>query len=206
MPSPSGCEYIIAVTDVYVVILIQVILSPSPSLSILSESALPFPSIQGIDTPKPKFIQPVDPMAWSNTREWSQHDVLLSVSEEGELAFWAPDVGNGHAWRCTGQVKTGRKGFKKAKCSSMKKTALGRLYAHLTPRLSHSCILQWWVTRMVTSSRSGTPQNRSSLQALSIATKKLNRSLTLIGAHHRTRNRSWQLVTQDMWIFCANSA
>lgn len=61
------------------------------------------------------------------------HDVLLSVSEEGELAFWVLDEGivNGDGadgtseWRCTGRVRTGRKGFRKARCSSAKKSALG---------------------------------------------------------------------------------
>jgi hypothetical protein len=74
---------------------------------------------------------------------WEEHDVLLSVSECGELAFWVPeaycssgvknivngsDDGNGtgrNGWRCTGRVRTERKGFNRARCSSAKKTALG---------------------------------------------------------------------------------
>ncbi|KAJ3560471.1 hypothetical protein NP233_g10818 [Leucocoprinus birnbaumii] len=69
---------------------------------------------------------------------WEEHDVLLSVSENGELGFWVPaSVGaskNGSAevnggdvkttWRCTGRVRTGRAGFNRARCSSAKKTAL----------------------------------------------------------------------------------
>ena len=59
-------------------------------------------------------------MAWSGSiaKEWTLRDVLLSVSEEGELAFWSLDVngtavtnGTDHEWRCTGIVHTGRKGF-----------------------------------------------------------------------------------------------
>lgn len=78
-------------------------------------------------------------MAWSGTgaKEWTPHDVLLSVSEEGELAFWSleeslvengPVVMNGidNEWRCTDRVQTGRKGFSIARCSSTKKSALGR--------------------------------------------------------------------------------
>lgn len=77
-------------------------------------------------------------MAWSGSiaKEWTLRDVLLSVSEEGELAFWSLDVngtavtnGTDHEWRCTGKVRTGRKGFSIARCSSTKKSALGRLFA-----------------------------------------------------------------------------
>lgn len=84
---------------------------------------------------------------------WEEHDVLLSVSECGELAFWVPeaytnsnlvngndnDIGNGgkangaggvgsSGWRCTGRVRTGRRGFNRARCSSAKKTALGEYF------------------------------------------------------------------------------
>lgn len=76
---------------------------------------------------------------------WEEHDVLLSVSECGELAFWVPEAyasssggdkrvnGNGlrsaaNGWRCTGRVRTERKGFNRARCSSAKKTALGMLF------------------------------------------------------------------------------
>lgn len=79
-----------------------------------------------------------------------EHDVLLSVSEEGEIAFWVPEngltsttstgAGNGiskglsgkhsqqmqqAAWKCTGKVRTGRKGLAIARCSSVKKSVLG---------------------------------------------------------------------------------
>ena len=97
------------------------------------------------------MILPVDPMAWVGqiglgTRGASQeHDVLLSVSDDGELAFWVPGddssvqvkAPNGHsattlngagssAWTCTGKVRTGRKGLTIARCSSAKKSVLGR--------------------------------------------------------------------------------
>lgn len=70
-------------------------------------------------------------MAWSGEKEWSEHDVLLSVSEEGELAFWMLDESAesaGNPWRCTERVRTGRKGFCRARCSSAKKSALGMCY------------------------------------------------------------------------------
>ncbi|KAG2023063.1 WD repeat-containing protein [Coprinopsis cinerea AmutBmut pab1-1] len=118
MPSPDGCEYIIAIGTDFTVIQIMATNTPQPSLEIISRGKLP------VSSPL-RFIQPVDPMAWvSSTREWTEHDVLLSVSHEGELGFWAPEPVNGSLWRCTGQVRTERSGFKKAKCSSMKKTAL----------------------------------------------------------------------------------
>jgi hypothetical protein len=128
MPSPSGCEFMIAIATDYTVIQIKCTEGPNPELSIVSQTPLPLPST-------PKFIQPVDPMAWGNLRDWSEHDVLLSVSQEGELAFWALETSNGQAWKCTGKVRTNRSGFKKAKCSSMKKTALG-MFRDL---ILHSC-------------------------------------------------------------------
>lgn len=118
MPSPDGCEFIIAISHDFTVIQIMAMDSPNPQLSLVSQSQLP------VSSPL-RFIQPVDPMAWgSSKREWTAHDVLLSVTLEGELAFWAPDSSNGSPWRCTGQIRTERSGFRKAKCSSMKKTAL----------------------------------------------------------------------------------
>ena len=56
-----------------------------------------------------------------------EHDVLLSVSEDGELAFWVPETNGKTGWRCTGKVRTGRTGFRKVRCSSAKKTALSKL-------------------------------------------------------------------------------
>jgi hypothetical protein len=133
MPSPDGCEYIIAISNDFTVIQIMATDTPDPRLSLVSQGQLP------ISAPL-RFIQPVDPMAWgSSKREWTTHDVLLSVTLEGELGFWAPESSNGSAWRCTGQIKTERSGFKKAKCSSMKKTALGMLHFVDTHELACSC-------------------------------------------------------------------
>lgn len=88
-------------------------------------------------------------MAWVGqyglgaTDAGDNHDVLLSVSDEGELAFWIPEsgitpqvngsnkqpvngVGKRHSpWTCTGRVRTGRKGLTTACCSSAKKSVLG---------------------------------------------------------------------------------
>ncbi|XP_006454653.1 hypothetical protein AGABI2DRAFT_198048 [Agaricus bisporus var. bisporus H97] len=71
----------------------------------------------------------------SDSERWQDHDVLLSVAENGELAFWVPEAyasssrgmngsGGGTGWRCTGRVRTERTGFNRARCSSAKKTAL----------------------------------------------------------------------------------
>lgn len=116
LPSPSGYEYIIGITTELSIIQIH---APTGSdLTIRSFDKLPLPHL-------PKLILPVDPMAWRLTHAWAEHDVLLSVSEHGELAFWVPEATGESKWRCTATVKTGRMGFKKARCSSMKKTALG---------------------------------------------------------------------------------
>ena len=55
-----------------------------------------------------------------------EHDVLLSVSEDGELAFWVPEANGKTGWRCTRKVRTYRTGFRKVRCSSAKKTALSK--------------------------------------------------------------------------------
>ncbi|KAI0361166.1 WD repeat-containing protein [Trametes cingulata] len=105
-----------------VVVISATISGDNTTLSLLSESSLPLPK-------PPKRILPVDPMAWvgqygSGTRGVAQvHDVLLSVSEQGELAFWVPE-GQTVAWKCTGVVRTGRKGLSMARCSSAKKSVL----------------------------------------------------------------------------------
>ncbi|KAI0830734.1 WD repeat-containing protein [Trametes gibbosa] len=141
---------LIGITASYTIVAISATISgPSPSLVMLSESLLPLPT-------SPKMILPVDPMAWvgqygTGTRGVAQvHDVLLSVSGEGELAFWVPESGLGYhpppkgevnglsgtseqkrgreghtvSWKCTGMVRTGRTGFSMARCSSAKKSVL----------------------------------------------------------------------------------
>ena len=103
-----------------------------------------------------KFIIPVDPMGWTDlynpgtrSETQAQLDALLSVSNDGELAFWAAEVQsspsssrsdspakvkeevnlttkpNQSFWKCTGTVRTGRKDIRIAACSSAKKSVLG---------------------------------------------------------------------------------
>ena len=145
--------------------------SPSSNNSLRKMSGASCPHLDPI-----KKIIPVDPMAWDwswdhhdvtsfppssphlhsrsrlskNRRNgrgaWEEHDVLLSVSEFGELRFWVPSVGPsvtreadgsnaaGGGWRCTGRVRTERRGFNRARCSSAKKTALG-LFSFKLPYL-----------------------------------------------------------------------
>ena len=145
-PHARRVRTLVGVTTSQTILFISAALSgPTPSLTLLSETPLPV-------TSPPKMILPVDPMAWvgqlgSEEHGGSEeHDVLLSVSEDGELAFWVPDdalttlidavnedtprPANGHAkhpatWKCTGKVRTGRKGLTMARCSSAKKSVLG---------------------------------------------------------------------------------
>ncbi|TFY65144.1 hypothetical protein EVJ58_g2168 [Rhodofomes roseus] len=97
LPVPSSSptslsRTILAVTETHTILVIYANLSPEPALAIRLESSLPLP------TP-PRMILPVDPMAWSGTRgeatamSADAHDTLLSVSEDGELAFWVPENG-----------------------------------------------------------------------------------------------------------------
>ncbi|KAJ7092570.1 WD repeat-containing protein [Mycena epipterygia] len=112
LPSKEGQETIVGITLDFSIIQVHV----SPSLTLYSHNSLPIRT--------PMMILPVDPMAWGMRREWATHDVLLSVSELGELAFWVPDEGSPPEWRCTGSVRTHRAGISRARCSSAKKTAL----------------------------------------------------------------------------------
>ncbi|KAJ7071176.1 RAVE protein 1 C terminal-domain-containing protein [Mycena amicta] len=109
LPSNEGTELIVGITEDFTVLQIHT----NPEFTLYSLSVLPIPP--------PKMILPVDPMAWGFQRQWALHDVLLSLSESGELAFWVPD---GKEWRRTGSVRTDRTGITKARCSSAKKTAL----------------------------------------------------------------------------------
>jgi len=124
-----------------------------PSLELTSVTRLP---LGDHEYPNLKFIVPVDPMGWTDlyhpgTRplNQAQADALLSVNQDGELAFWAPDdqpspsssrpdsrskakeevypipKPNQSFWKRTGTVRTGRKGLRIAACSSTKKTVLG---------------------------------------------------------------------------------
>ncbi|KAI0271408.1 WD repeat-containing protein [Gloeopeniophorella convolvens] len=109
------CIYAITEDPTPVICHIHAISGSSPSLSLVSQTTLPLSS-------PAVFIIPVDPMGWTSSRD-VEHDVLLSVSEEGELAFWVPDE-NGKGWRRTGRVRTGKTNISMARCSSAKKTVL----------------------------------------------------------------------------------
>ena len=122
---------LVVITADHEVVLIDVTLpstsSTSGSLRIASRSFLPL-------DPQPSHILPVDPMAWTGPylsgKKGMDHDVLLSVTAEGELAFWVPnDASEGQGWKCTGKVRTGRTGLRKARCSSAKKSALGNIHS-----------------------------------------------------------------------------
>lgn len=116
---------LIGVAEDLSIVHVHVNLKPSPSLTLHSHSSLPLP--------KPMMILPVDPMAWSGTMngidETAEHDVILSVSTEGELSFWVTENRSKAAdgWICTGKVTTQRIGIRMARCSSAKKTVLGEL-------------------------------------------------------------------------------
>lgn len=117
MPSPSAYEFILGVTSDFMIIQLQV--TNAPSLTILSQQRLPLPYT-------PRFILPVDPMAWGHTGGWTDHDVLISISEGGEIVFWVPEANAENGWKLTRKVRTGRTGFRKVRCSSAKKTAMSK--------------------------------------------------------------------------------
>jgi hypothetical protein len=114
MPSPNRYEFILGITIDFTIVQIQA--TDAPGLTIIGQHRLPLAYI-------PRFILPVDPMAWGSPRNWAERDVLLSISEGGVIAFWVPGS-NPNGWRCTRVVRTGRSGFRKVRCSSAKKTAL----------------------------------------------------------------------------------
>ena len=123
-----------------------------PTLELISITKLPLDDQEYSNL---KFIIPVDPMGWTDlynpgtrTSNPAQLDALLSVSEDGELVFWAAEDHLSHSsftseastkakeidpvpklnqscWKCTGIVRTGRKGIRIAACSSTKKSVLG---------------------------------------------------------------------------------
>ncbi|KAF8913010.1 RAVE protein 1 C terminal-domain-containing protein [Gymnopilus junonius] len=112
IPSPIDYEFILGVTADFMVVQIQV--TDLPSMAVLNQQRLPLPYT-------PRFILPVDPMAWGHTGSWTDRDVLISISENGEIVFWVPET---NGWRLTRKVRTGRTGFRKVRCSSAKKTAM----------------------------------------------------------------------------------
>lgn len=131
---PSDTRMMIAITESHTILLLEAVIpsvsslssSSTPplalSLSLHSESSLPLSSPL-------KTLVPVDPMAWSFPNRQavisSSHDALLSVAEDGELAFWVPNTTTKPpSWRCTGTMRTGRTKILMAACSSAKKTVL----------------------------------------------------------------------------------
>ncbi|KAH8998842.1 RAVE protein 1 C terminal-domain-containing protein [Lactarius hatsudake] len=116
--APYECIYAITADLAPTIFHIHAMSEGLPSLSVISQTALPLPSPVA-------FILPVDPMGWISSRDTAgmERDVLLSVGRDGELMFWVPD-GNGTGWRRTGRLRTGRTSIRMARCSSAKKTVL----------------------------------------------------------------------------------
>ncbi|KAI9445323.1 RAVE protein 1 C terminal-domain-containing protein [Lactarius indigo] len=116
--APYECIYAITADLAPTIFHIHAMSGGLPSLSVISQTALPLPLPVA-------FILPVDPMGWISSRDTAgmERDVLLSVGRDGELMFWVPD-GNGTGWRRTGKLRTGRTSIRMARCSSAKKTIL----------------------------------------------------------------------------------
>ncbi|KAG8835972.1 regulator of (H+)-ATPase in vacuolar membrane [Serendipita sp. 399] len=110
-PNHDHITCLVGITESFQVLQIHAIHPPDPALVIHSNSSLP-------NFSKPNMIVPVDPMIWNKTAS----ELLLSVSEEGDLEFWAPEGRT--SWKRTGHVATGKKNIIKARCSSAKKTVL----------------------------------------------------------------------------------
>lgn len=125
-PSKTAHECIVGLTSDSSIVYIYIDSKPNLTLRLHSQNNLP------LDQP-PKIIIPVDPMSWSRDSSLEEHDTLLSISDDGELSFWIAEEGTSAGWRCTGKVKTGRKNFALASCSSAKKSVLGeQLILHCT--------------------------------------------------------------------------
>ena len=167
----NGKTYILGITSDYLIVQVLVnvpdtsLTSPLSPTSVLSSSpatqaSLELTSVTRLplgdhEYPNLKSIVPVDPMGWtdlyhSGTRpsNQAQADALLSVNQDGELVFWAPEDQPSPSssrpdsrskvrevdpipkpkqsfWKRTGTVRTGRKGLRIAACSSTKKSVLG---------------------------------------------------------------------------------
>lgn len=123
LPSSNHCTSIFGLMSDFTIIHVIVRdTQDSPELYIHSESTLPLMQ-------PPQMIIPVDPMAWSDRTYHVErvHDVLLSIAIDGELAFWIPGSLDNEPWICTAKVHTARTRISMAKCSSSKKSALGKL-------------------------------------------------------------------------------
>lgn len=116
-PSKTAHECIVGLTSDSSIVYIYIDSNPNPVLRLHSQNNLPLAQ-------PPKLIIPVDPMSWSRDSSLEEHDTLLSISDDGELSFWIAEEGTSSGWKCTGKVKTGRKNFSLASCSSAKKSVL----------------------------------------------------------------------------------
>ncbi|KAH9037204.1 RAVE protein 1 C terminal-domain-containing protein [Lactarius pseudohatsudake] len=125
--APYECIYAITADLAPTIFHIHAMSGGLPSLSVISQTALPLPS----------------PVALSYPRDTAgmERDVLLSVGRDGELMFWGPD-GNGTGWRRTGRLRTGRTSIRMARCSSAKKTVL------IVPRADGEEELTIWDSKM----------------------------------------------------------
>lgn len=123
-----------------------------PDIKLLSHYILP------VEGSEPHLILPVDPMGWhQSVIDWKNNtplqDMILTVSKDGVLEFWSPELGHhfegerAHCdrvpdkiqavhsvdedkpWRRTGLVRTGIEKVAMARCSSRKKTVLGKCQA-----------------------------------------------------------------------------
>jgi hypothetical protein len=131
--------------------------SEKPLVTLISHSSLPVE-----DGGKPRFVLPVDPMGWhSTTVDWETdtplQDMVVTLSTKGVLEFWRPRLDHlfpGHtcsvdtdpathasagtaAWTRTGVVRTEKTSVVRARCSSRKKTVLGRSSRMLHTHPSH---------------------------------------------------------------------
>jgi hypothetical protein len=130
-PNHTLLTCLIGITETFEILQIHVMHPPNPSLTIYSTTSLP----KGYN---PVMIMPVDPMVWKTPSV----EVLLSISAEGDLEFWAMDSSVG--WRKTGRVKTNRKNIARARCSSTKKTVLGTyLTLFESSKFSYRCSGSW---------------------------------------------------------------
>jgi hypothetical protein len=115
-------------------------LGDQPDIILISHSRLPVELAD--NCAKPHLILPVDPMGWhQSVVDWTTNtpaqDMVLSVTQDGVLEFWRPKLGltvqsKGNkdgadvAWTRSGIVRTGKKNILRARCSSRKKTVLGK--------------------------------------------------------------------------------
>jgi hypothetical protein len=116
--APYECIYAVTTGPTPCICHIHAVSGEAPSLSLISQTALPLSSPAA-------FILPVDPMGWISSRGSTEmeRDVLLSIGRQGDLMFWVPE-GNGTSWCCTRKVRTARTNIRVARCSSAKKTVL----------------------------------------------------------------------------------